>query len=120
MVYVAGSGRPVHEILAPAEPRNEARYHDEFAGMTQEPVTMEELRTVRDKLHTDIRTRLTGDIAGFLFSLHNAAPDFNLIGLPEAATLPAVRWKIRNLAWLKRNNPHKHAVQREATESMLQ
>jgi len=54
------------------------------------------------RLHTDIRQRLTGDIAAFLLSLHDAEPDFALIGLPKAAQLPAIRWKLRNLEKLKR------------------
>lgn len=58
--------------------------------------------------------------ATFLLSLHDAAPDFNLIGLPEAATLPAIRWKLINLERLKRDYPEKHAAQRKALETLFQ
>ena len=47
--------------------------------------------------------------AEFLLSLHDAQPDFNLIGLPEAANLPAVRWKLINLRKLMAQNSQKHA-----------
>ena len=119
MVYVAGSKRPMHELLAPATPFDEALYNDEFVGMTREAVTKEELLETGNRLHTDIRTRLTGDIAAFLLSLHDGAPDFDRIGLPQAANLPAVRWKLMNLEQLKHKNPDKHAAQREKLESLL-
>lgn len=119
MVYVASSGRPMHELLAPTAPLNDALYDGEFTGMTREMVTKEELIEARAKLHADIRERLTGGIAAFLLSLHDTTPDFDLIGLPEAANLPAIRWKLMNLERLKRENPGKHAVQREALEGLF-
>ena len=118
MVYVASSGRPMHELLAPAEPAFTEAYHAEFTGMTRVPVCMEELDETRQRLHADVRERLTGDIAAFLLSLHDAEPDFDLIRLPHAETLPAVRWKLLNLERLKRDNPSKHAVQRCALEAL--
>jgi len=119
MVYVASSARPMHELLAPAAPLNDALYDGEFVGMTRGTVTKEELVEARARLHADIRDRLTGNIAAFLLSLHNATPDFDLIGLPEAANLPAIRWKLMNLERLKRENSDKHAAQREALEDLF-
>ncbi len=119
MVYVASSGRPMHELLAPTAPLNDALYDNEFVGMTRETVSKGELLEVRIQLHADIRNRLTGDIAAFLLTLHDATPDFDLIGLPEAANLPAIRWKLMNLERLKRENPSKHAEQREALEKLF-
>ena len=66
------------------------------------------------------KSGLKDDIAGFLLSLHDAAPDFGRIGLPEAGSLPAVRWKVINLEKLKRADPKKHAVQRRALESLFE
>ena len=120
MIYVASSGRPMHELLAPTAPLNEALYNDEFVGMTRETVTKEELVEIRARLHTDIRKRLTGNIAAFLLSLHDAIPDFDLIGSPEAANLPAIRWKLMNLERLKRDNPAKHSAQQEELKCLFQ
>ena len=119
MVYVASSNRPIHELLAPPSPFQKELYNDEFVGMTREPMTIDALIEVRTRLHTDIRRRLTGDIAAFLLSVHDAEPDFHLIGLPEAADLPAVRWKLINLGKLKENNRAKHAAQRGALEELF-
>ena len=120
MVYVASSGRPMHELLAPAAPLREELYGEEFVGMTRQPVSWEALIATRRHLHADIGSRLTGVVADFLISLHNAVPDFRLIGIPEAADLPAVRWKLLNLERLKRTNPQKHQIQRYALERLFQ
>lgn len=120
MVYVASSNRPMHELLSPNMRLSEELYSNEFIGMTREVVPMGALIEVQQRLHTDIQRRLTGNISAFLLSLHDADPDFNLIGLPRAGQLPAVRWKLENLEKLKRSNPEKHAEQRDALEELLQ
>ena len=119
MVYLASSGKPIHEALAPVAPFKDELYNAQFLGMALESVTKEELLEARARLHADVRGRLTGDVAQFLLSLHDAEPDFELIGLPDAANLPSVRWKILNLEKLKRENPAKHAEQRMDIERLL-
>ena len=119
MVYVASSGRPMHELLAPNPRIEDEQYEEEFVGMTRQTVAKDALVEVQARLHADIRERLTGDVATFLLSLHDAQPDFDLIGLPTASELPAVRWKLLNLEKLKADNPKKHVVQRIALEALL-
>ena len=119
MVYVASSGRPMHELLAPATPFRRDLYDQEFVGMTREAVSLEALADTARTLHADIMSRLHGDVASFLLSLHDAEPDFGLLGLPEAADLPAVRWKLVNLKKLRDTNPAKHAAQRGALERLF-
>ena len=120
MVYVASSGRPMHELLAPARPYREDLYDGEFSGMTRETVSRNALADTGRRLHADIKSRLKDEVADFLLSLHDAAPDFGLIGLPEAGRLPAVRWKLINLEKLKQADPEKHAVQRRALENLFE
>ena len=120
MVYVASSGRPMHELLAPARPYREELYDSEFSGMTREAVCRNAFADTGRRLHADIKSRLKEEVAGFLLSLHDAAPDFGLIGLPDAGGLPAVRWKLINLEKLKQADPEKHAVQRRALENLFE
>ena len=87
--------------------------------MTREAVSWAALVEVRRRLLADIRSRLRGDIAAFLLSLHDAEPDFGLIGLPHAADLPAISWKLVNLEKLKHANPEKHGAQRDALECLF-
>ena len=119
MVYVASSNRPMHELLAPIPLQLDKLYNEEFKGMTRETVTKETLEEVRTLLFADISNRLTGKFASFLLSLHDAEPNFGLIGLPESAFLPAVRWKLVNLEYLKQANPKKHTAQRNALEALF-
>ena len=119
MVYVASSNRPMHELLEPAVPSPDDLYGEEFTGMTRDGVSKEALDATRLRLHADIRQRLTGDIATFLLSLHDAEPHFDLIGFPRAALLPAVRWKLANLAELMRKDPEKHVAQRNALKDLF-
>ncbi len=87
--------------------------------MTRQHVSLDALIDTRRRLHTDIGSRLTGDVTAFLLSLHDAEPNFRLIGVPEAADLPAVRWKLVNLERLKHPNPQKHKTQRDALERLF-
>ena len=119
MVYVASSARPIHELLAPQTPLREDLYDGEFLGMTREAVSLDALADTARTLHADINSRLRRDVTSFLLSLHDAEPDFELLGLPEAADLPAVRWKLRNLRKLRDTNPDKHAAQRQALERLF-
>lgn len=119
MVYVASSGRPMHELLGSTADIDDHLYETQFVGMTREAVSIETLVETQKTLYADIGKRLTDDIAMFLLGLHDAEPDFELIGLADAARLPAVRWKLINLEKLKQKNPKKHAAQREALEALL-
>ena len=109
----------MHELLAPLAPLDQLLFEREFVGMTTEPIEFAELQKVSSRLLADIRSRLTGDIAQFLVGLHDANPNFESIGLPEAATLPAVRWKVMNLARLKQDDPGEHLKQQQPLTDLL-
>ncbi len=119
LVYLASSGRPPHELLNPNIRDLEAVFAKEFDGMTVLPVTVDELGTARDILIQDIRGRLSGRTAEYLFGLADGEPDFDLIGLPDAAGLPAIRWKLQNVETLKQQDPAKHRGQAIALERLL-
>lgn len=119
LVYAASSPRPLHELLRPTlKPLDEA-YAREFEGMTRQAVPMADLVEARARLIADLAARFGDPIGRFLLGLHDAAPDFGLIGLPQAAALPAVRWKLFNLERLKGENPAKHAEQRALLEAVI-
>ena len=119
LVYLASSGRPPHELLNPNLRDLEAVFAKEFDGMTVLPVTVDELGAARDILIQDIRGRLSGRTAKYLFGLADGEPDFDLIGLPDAAGLPAIRWKLQNVETLKEQDPAKHRGQAIALERLL-
>jgi predicted nucleotidyltransferase component of viral defense system len=119
LIYLASSGRPLHELLDPNLLDLDKPFATEFAGMTNEAVTVDALVETRQRMIFDVQSRIDDRAATFLRSLIDGAPDFDVIGLPQAAQLPAVRWKVQNLLKLKADNPAKHAEQRLALEKLL-
>jgi hypothetical protein len=118
LIYVASSGRPPHELVRPSLAEIDEAFAKEFEGMTVETIGLDELKAARTKLTADILDRLDDNAMRFLLSLHDGEPDFDAISLPQAADLPAVRWKILNLRKLKEQNPEKHAEQRREIENI--
>ena len=119
LVYAACSSRPIHELLAPNEKDVADEFAREFAGMTAEPIDLDALLSARKRLIGDIQARLNGNAAEFLMTLQAAEPDFTLIGLPQAADLPAIKWKLLNLNKLMADNLDKYRAQSEALNAII-
>lgn len=119
LIYVASSGRPPHELVRPSLAELDEAFVKEFEGMTVEPVSLDDLKAARSRMTADILAKLDDRAMSFLLSLHDGEPDFGAIGLPQAAELPAVRWKLLNLQKLKDQNPAKHAEQRREIENIV-
>ena len=119
LIYVASSNRPPHELLNPNPSQLANVFEAEFSGMTVNPVTIDDLTQVRVRLVQDIRSRLIDNGAQFLRTLVDGTPNFEAIGLPSAAELPAVQWKLRNILNLRETNPEKLAAQRAILESLF-
>ena len=77
----------------------------------REPITLDELRSVRRRLRGELGSALTANHRQFLLSLVAGAPDWHLINCAHLVELPAIRWKLQNLARLKKANPAKFAQQ---------
>jgi len=119
LVYAASSKRPLCELLNPNLSELEAIYETQFVGMTKEAVPLKMLETARLQLIANIQSRLNGDTAAFLRGLQKGEPDFTLIDLPEAADLPAIKWKLLNIAKFIRVNPARHSEQTAKLEALL-
>jgi len=119
LVYAACSNRPIHELIDPNRIDIGRAFAQEFDGMTIEHVPLETLLAARERLIGDIGALTVGAAAEFLLSIHDAEPDFELIGLPDALELPAIKWKLLNLRKLRHGNPEKHADQRASLAAAL-
>ena len=111
--YLAGHNRPVHEVLFSRDQDISPAFENEFTGLTMNPVTLEELRQVRRRLKKELPTALTANQRQFLLGLVTGEPDWTLMNCPHLSELPAIRWKLQNLARLKKSNPGKFAQQSE-------
>lgn len=119
LIYLISSARPMHELIDTGPIDLAGIYAREFEGMTAKPFPPETLHAARDRLVSELRRRLTGDAAAFLEGVHTCEPDFDLIGLPQAADLPAVRWKLLNLEKFRTDDPRKHATQLDALRALF-
>lgn len=118
VVYLAGHNRPTHEVLFPNEHDIDAIFAAEFTGMTAVPVSLAELKATRKKLMAELPAALSERQRGFLLSLVRAEPDWTLLPFGHVKDLPAIRWKLANLAKLKKN-PDKFAQQHDVLAARL-
>jgi predicted nucleotidyltransferase component of viral defense system len=109
--YLAGHNRPVHEVLFSRDKDIISVFQNEFVGMTIEPVQVDALLAVRQRLRKDLLTKLTDAQRDFLLSLVQSEPNWSLMPYRHLSELPAIRWKLQNLDKLKKMNRRKFTLQ---------
>ena len=119
VVYLASSNRPVHEVLFPPPRDIRHDFEHNFQGMTAEPVPLDALLAARERLTREIQQGLDDDERRFLLSLVAGTPECALPGIRHLEHLPGVRWKLHNLAQLRKTNPKKFAEQAEMLTARL-
>jgi predicted nucleotidyltransferase component of viral defense system len=100
IVYLLSHDRPMAEVVAPARLDISAEYKRGFEGMVDQPVTLDELLKAREDLIAEIVGKMPEQHKRFLISVKRGEPDWALLDLPGAKDLPAVQWKVENLAKL--------------------
>jgi predicted nucleotidyltransferase component of viral defense system len=97
IVYLLSHDRPMSEVLAPTLTDVESAFTHGFAGMTGEPVELADLIAARVALIESVVGGMSPNHRKFLISFERGDPAWDLLGLPNAAELPAVRWRQQNL-----------------------
>jgi hypothetical protein len=87
--------------------------------MTAEPVELEELLKVRDRMLQELQQGLDTRERKFLISLAWNKPDWNQLNIAHLAQLPAILWKLQNLEQLAKANTKKFEEQATALENAL-
>jgi hypothetical protein len=100
IVYLLSHNRPMAEVLAPMRLDISAEFARGFNGMTETPVTLDELQRAREDVIASVVGKMPPDHRRFLISIKRGEPDWALLDLPGAEALPAVRWRLENLARL--------------------
>jgi predicted nucleotidyltransferase component of viral defense system len=98
IVYLVSSNRPFAEILAPTRLDIAQEFARGFDGMTDTPVTIDSLLQAREQLVAEIVGKMPVDHKKFLVSLKKGEPEWALLAVKGAEALPAVRWRLENLA----------------------
>ena len=114
--YIAGHNRPVHEVLGSRDIDLARPFDNEFAGMEREPVSLRVLEEARIRLRRELAVAFTADHKRFLIGLVAGQPPWEAMQCRHLAELPAIQWKLQNLARLKRT----HVVKFQAQADELQ
>jgi predicted nucleotidyltransferase component of viral defense system len=97
IVYMLSHGRPMSEVLTARRKDISAEFMRGFDGMTDKPVSIEELLAAREALIGDLVGKMPVDHRRFLISFERGEPEWSLLGLPHVVELPAVKWRQLNL-----------------------
>jgi predicted nucleotidyltransferase component of viral defense system len=97
IVYLLSHDRPMSEVLAPTRKDISDEFLRGFEGMTERPVSRDELIAAREALVDQIVVKMPNSHRQFLISFERGAPEWALLGIPGAAELPAVKWRQQNL-----------------------
>jgi len=119
VVYLASHNRPVHEVLFPSLRDIRHDHEHNFKGMTAEPVALEELLAVRERMLRELQKGLDADERRFLLSLVAAQPEWGVLGIAHLEQLPGIRWKLHNLELLQKVNPRKFTEQADTLARLL-
>lgn len=97
IVYLLSHHRPMAEVLRPSPKDISHEFEHGFVGMTAEPVELTTLLAARSALASALVDAMPEAHRDFLVTFEEGEPAWALLGLPEAAALPAVRWRQKNL-----------------------
>ena len=100
IVYLIGHNRPLAELMVPARRDMAEEFRRGFAGMTVGPVSLDALVSTREELIANVVGRMPDAHKRFLLSFETGAPDWSLLDVPNVERLPAVQWRMANLARL--------------------
>lgn len=114
LVYLISHNRPMAEVLAPTRKPLAEEFARGFVGMTQDPVALADLEAAREAIIAAMIADMPDAHRHFLVGFKRGEPDWDLLGIPGAPHLPAVRWKQHNLSNLPADKRRKlvEALQR--------
>ncbi len=114
LVYLISHNRPMAEVLAPTRKPLAEEFARGFVGMTQDPVALADLEAAREAIIAAMIADMPDEHRHFLVGFKRGEPDWDLLGIPGAPHLPAVRWKQHNLSNLPADKRRKlvEALQR--------
>ena len=113
IVYLISHNRPMAEVLAPTRRDISDEFARGFVGLAEVPVTLDALVQTREALIAEIVGRMPDAHRRFLLSFKKGEPDWSLLDVPHAKTLPAVRWKLENLSRMEAQRRAKLTAQLE-------
>jgi hypothetical protein len=103
IIYLASTNRPMNELLTPQPISDsfknefELLFNRDFAGMTDLPITHEELLPIQLKLASQLLNDFSEQERKFLLSIKIGEPDWSLLPISGLNKLPGIQWKLQNI-----------------------
>lgn len=98
LVYLVGHKASMTDTLNPNRKPLDVLFRTQFETMANVVVTIADLEETRERLIAEIHARLGVNEKQFLLSVKRLKPEWELLGLGGVDQLPAVKWKLHNLA----------------------
>lgn len=105
VMYLAGHNRPMHEVLFSPDKNIQSEYETAFFGMARIDCDLNTLIAARSRLRTDLISKMTDNQRQFLTGISSANPDWSLVKCRHASELPALQWKLLNVAKFRDQRP---------------
>jgi len=119
LVSLISHMRPINELLNPTFIDQRNAFETQFSGLSDIPFSYEAFEQTREQLVEEIHSKLTEEDRLFLMSFKKGNPYWELLSVPNAKELPAVRWKLQNIEVLRKKNPKKHNEMLKALNGAL-
>lgn len=117
ITYLLSHKRPISEIMNPRWKDITPVFHQEFKGMTIEPVTLEELTKIPEKMLNALKNNFSQQDYDFLISFKSGSPDWSIAFNEQIQHLPAVQWKLINI---RKMSAQKHFESIKLLEKIMQ
>lgn len=111
IVFLLSHARPINEILRPNLLDQKATFDIQFSGMTRIPFTYEDFEATRERLISEIKSKLSEAEKTFILNFKDCIYNWNSFPILNLKDLRAIQWKIRNIQEFKRNDRKRYEEQ---------
>jgi len=109
-LLLAGN-RPVHEMLQPNFQMDKEIFDKEFAGMSDDDFSFDSAKWTFWNLVKEIHKALTDEDKTLLLDFVQLKANLQDADIPNLDKLPGIKWKLKNLETLQKQNPEKFQEQ---------
>ncbi len=98
LIYLISNNRPISELIRPNQQDISHLYTNEFKGMTELDMSLEDLSKAFLRVVDLISFSMTVEDKEFLLSFKAGMPKWKLMPFEHIQNFPAVKWKLHNIS----------------------
>lgn len=104
ILALLGSDRPIIESLQPHLIDQSEALKNQFLGMSDQPFSYADYMAARVDLIEKVNKNFTQTDKEFFLSFEQGEPDWTKCYAGDLSNFPSIKWKLQNIAWLKKTN----------------